>query len=662
MLFNCEITSANAASEKIKPSELPIEYFIKSAERRSAKISPNGKHLVVIASSKGKDVFAVINTKTNEIKTVIGVRGSGGNIDSVEWLNNERLIYTIYETSKSDKRRGGSGELYAVNLDGKKHDIVFGYRAGKSTKGTRLKKQKSSPASHEVIDYLKDDEEHVLIAYYPWKLYRNTWRVNPYAKTIIKKLNVYNGRLKKIETLPISLATPIVDSQGITRFSIGDNKDNESIISYRESKKSPWKEFSLRDFEGTNVYPFSFTKDDQSVYLTANVGNGTKALYLFNLKDKSIEKIFHDETIDMSFIASDFADKRMIYIATERDLPIYTYIEPDNKKSKLHKKLMKAFKGQDVIITSATKDTKQMVVYVYADNNPGDYFLFDTKTLEAKFLMSRNPWAFAEDFVTTESLNIITRDNQNIHAYLTKPADSNNNLPLVVYPHGGPHGVRDEWGYQGSVQLLASRGYAVLQVNFRGSSGFGKAFRNIGYGKWGTLMQDDLTDATLSVINDGIADPDRVCIYGASYGGYAALMGTVREPDLYQCAIGSVGVYDLPLMFEKGDIANYSKSGLAYLKDAVGDDLEDMKRRSPVYNVDKIKAEILLIHGTKDERVPIEQAHRLKDAFDAINKPYQWLELKNEGHGYADNKNKVNVYSTILDFLDKNIGSKATKN
>lgn len=652
--------SAQTNSSTGASTKLPIEYFTKNSEKRTAKISPDGKHIIVILKQKGKEVFGVVDTQKNEIVSLIGVRGSGGNIGDVSWVSNTRIVYSTYKIKKHDQRRNGSGELYAVNVDGSKHEIVFGHRAGGNGTTSRLKRKKSSYASHEILDYLDDDEKNILIAYYPWKVYGKYWRQNPEASTLIKKLNIYTGKLYSVDSLPISQATAIVDNQGVVRFAIGVNKNNDSVISYKKNKDADWREFSLDNFEGTNINPFSFSEDDQSVYLSANVGDGTRALYLFNLETKSIDKLFHDETIDMSRLVFDFSQRRIIYVATEKALPVYHYLEPTNIKSVLHKKLMDAFAGQDVVITSATKDGSKMIAFVYADNNPGDFYLFETKSLKAEYLMSRNSWVDPEHLVNTESISFTTRDNQMIYGYLTRPKNSVDALPpLVVYPHGGPHGVRDEWSYQWSVQLLANRGYAVLQVNFRGSGGFGKSFQHIGYGKWGTLMQDDVTDATQALIERNIVDPERICIYGASYGGYAALMGTVREPDLYKCAIGSVGVYDLPMMFKEGDIPNYSKSGLAYLKDAVGDNTDDLRKRSPVYNVDKIKANILLIHGTKDERVPIEQALRLKEAFDNINKSYGWLELRNEGHGYNNNENRKKVYQEILNFLDDNIGEKS---
>lgn len=226
---------------------------------------------------------------------------------------------------------------------------------------------------------------------------------------------------------------------------------------------------------------------------------------------------------------------------------------------------------------------------------------------------------------------------------------------LVVYPHGGPHGPRDFWRFDQDAQMLASRGYAVLQLNFRGSGGYGREFMYSGYRKWGLEMQDDLTDATNWAIESGLADAKRICIYGASYGGYASLMGIVKEPDLYQCAIGYVGVYSLPMMFEEGDITD-SQFGINYLNQALGTDQEDLKRRSLAYNVDKIKAAVFLVHGAKDERVPIEQAQFLMRQLDKRGYPYELMIKEKEGHGFYKEEHRLELYERMLTFLEKHIG------
>ena len=258
-----------------------------------------------------------------------------------------------------------------------------------------------------------------------------------------------------------------------------------------------------------------------------------------------------------------------------------------------------------------------------------------------------------------EPVEFIARDGLKIRGFLTTPKGAEEKrLPMVVVVHGGPHGVYDRYEFDWETQLFASRGYAVLQVNYRGSGGRGREFQGAGYGCWGREMQDDITDGVRWAIGDGVADPQRICIYGGSYGAYAALTGAFREPDLYRCAIGMAGVYDLQLMFEKGDIQSVER-GLNYLRKAVGTDDEELKRRSPVYNAEKIRAKVLLLHGKLDERAPFEHAKRMREALEKAGNPPEWSTEWGEGHGFFDEANRAAAYRRILEFLGKNLGAGA---
>lgn len=652
-IFLISVVAGNIAAAN-KPMKL--EDYTKLPEHRNVQISPDGKYLSVVFKKNGVDLLAILDKYSRKPLKVFRARGTGKGIGRVYWVNNSRLVYSLTEHKSWDKQIYDTGELVGVNVDGGRHEMIFGYSAGQKQVGSNIKKRKSSYGHHEIIDLLKEDEKHILITFYKWKLVGNYWRYDHNAIPVIYKLNVYTGKKKKSGILPYPSADGITDNNGDVRFAVSINKKNDYILSYKKDKNADWQDFSPKNFEGVRPYPLSFTADNNSVYLAANVGNGTRALYLFNLKDNAFEKVFHDEKVDISDYIDDFADRRIVAVGTSLAKPTYHYLDKKDPKAKLHKMLYSAFAGYDINITSVTDDRSEIIVQVYSDINPGDYYLFDTKSMKAEFLLTGRPWIDLEQLLPMQPMQFITRDEATIHGYVTLPREAKKNLPLVVLPHGGPHGVRDHWGFDWESQLLASQGYAVLQVNFRGSGGYGIDFQEAGYGKWGTLMQEDLTDATQALIEQGIADPQRICIFGASYGGYAALMGVVKDPDLYKCAIGSVGVYNLPMMFEEGDIAE-RESGLAFLYEVLGDNLEDQKARSPVYNVDKIKAQVLLIHGARDERAPIEQAESLMEAFDDVGKKYDWLELGNEGHGYYDEGNRVKVYSKVLEFLNKHIGS-----
>jgi dipeptidyl aminopeptidase/acylaminoacyl peptidase len=639
----------------VAAAELGVEDFVKLPSSRDAKISPDGKHLSLVLRKEGEDVLAVIDLATREPVSSFRVSGRTRAVGNVTWVNDERLVYTVTESYAWNKRRFSNGELIGVNVDGKKHKLIFGYRSGESTLNTKLRKNKANNGNQEIIDLLEGDDKHILIAFYPWRLIGNSWHNNPDAETLIYKLNVYTGKTKKVEALPYANAKAITDNQGNVRFAVAVDDSNHQVISYKPEVDSEWQEWSLQGFEGDYIRPLSFTADNQKVYVSANAGQSTRALYLFDFETNGFEKIKHDERVDITMLLRDYSGNRVVGVGTDLGLPKYSYIDSNDKKAKAHRMLMGAFRGQDIVITSATKDGALAVAYVYSDINSGNYYLFETESLQATYLASKRKWLDPKLMAQTDSMTFETRDGATIYGYVTLPKGKGKNVPLVVLPHGGPHGVRDYWGFDWEVQLLAHHGYGVLQVNYRGSGGFGLDFEESGHGKWGTMMQDDITDATKALIDSGVADSSRVCIYGHSYGGYAALMGAVREPELYRCVIGSMGVYDLPMMFKEGDIAD-RESGLAYLRQALGEDQEDLQSRSPAYNANKIKAEVLLIHGARDERAPIEQAESLQKALKQAGVPYQWLEIGNEAHGYYDEQNRLTVYSKVLAFLDANIG------
>ncbi len=255
-----------------------------------------------------------------------------------------------------------------------------------------------------------------------------------------------------------------------------------------------------------------------------------------------------------------------------------------------------------------------------------------------------------------QPVTIKARDGVVLHGYLTKPAaPAGKKLPLIVLPHGGPHGVHDTWGWDREVQYLAYHGYAVLQVNYRGSNGYGQKFQDLGYRNWGTTMQDDLADSVQWAEQQQNIDPARVCTYGASYGGYAALENVIRYPALYKCAIGYVGVYDLTLQAKYSDTRR-SASGRNYLDIVLGDDKQELEKYSPAYNADKIQVPVFIAYGGKDQRVVPENAKELMAAMDKIGKHYDSMFEPYEAHGFIKPEHKYELYTRILQFLDANIG------
>jgi dipeptidyl aminopeptidase/acylaminoacyl peptidase len=325
----------------------------------------------------------------------------------------------------------------------------------------------------------------------------------------------------------------------------------------------------------------------------------------------------------------------------------------------LYRKLEAAFPGHAVRITSATRDGRLLVAKVWSERSPGDFYLFDTRDMRADLIFSSRAWFDQNATATTREVEFGARDGLPLHGYLTVAAGVEaKNLPMVVLPHGGPYGFFDQWEFDDDAQLLAQAGYAVLRPNFRGSGNYGWDYLKAGAREWGGAMQDDLTDATRWAIAQKIADPKRICIYGASYGGYAALMGVAREPDLYRCAVGYVGVYDLVMMHrQKSRAATWLGN---WENDWVGD-RGDLAGVSPTGLAAKIRAPVLLVAGGEDETAPIQHSTRMERALKAAGVPVETYYVDTEGHGFYTEAHRREFYVRLLDFLSRNIGGAKAK-
>ncbi|OBT04814.1 peptidase S9 [Shewanella sp. UCD-FRSSP16_17] len=609
-----------------------INDFSRSPEFYNVKISPDGKHLAVLINTDGRKTLTFLDSKTYEVTASLG----GEKRDQVAdyyWVNNERVIVQVEQVRGSLAKPASYGEIYAVNFDGKKGRMIFGYRAKTpSGKGGFL------------LDTLEGQDKYVLI---------RSQALSRRSDVIpeVLRLNVYNGRTRKVKRAPMPYSQFLVDHNGNPRFVTGTDDDFTSRLFYSTGKGDKWSPFGSA-FEGT-FEPIAFTDDNNSIYALKSEDGGPKGLFHYNLNTKKETELYRSSLVDPTYTISSKLNE--VYgLRIDEDYPAYIYLTPDSKEALLHKSLVKAFNGDTVLVSSTTKDGKLAVVHVSSDQNPGQFYLFDTESMEAKKLLDARSWIKPSEMAMTEPFRIKTKDGLILNGLITKPQGKDQDLPTVIYPHGGPH-VRDYWGFDPTVQMLANRGYAVVQVNFRGSTGYGDNFMEAGYGHWGTKIQDDILLATNYAVQEGIADKNRMCIYGVSFGGYSALQSSIRQPDKFKCAIGYAGVYDLEMLYKEGDVKNHTW-GDAYLDTTLGSDKSQLKLQSPAQNVTNLKVPVLIIHGEDDERAPIEHAESLKEALDAAEYPYEWLVKNKEGHGFYKEENVLEANKKILSFLDKYIG------
>lgn len=640
---------------------LPLEHFAKHGDYLNMKLSPDGKHLAARVRSDGRTFLLILSSE--DMSVVGGVKpGNNDVVHSATWVNNERFVYELAEKPHYLDRPIPTGELFAQNIDGSQSSMIYGYRAGDAQTGTRIATRKDTYATQEILNVLENDDKHVLIIEHPWTLEGNTWYDKRDKLPVISLLNVYTGRKKKLESLPHPGADALANDQGEIQFISWRDQLGTTHSAYRADNEAPWQDMSSVFSLDSSLNPRGISHDGKRVYLSGR--SGDKRLYtLFSLDIASgeIERIFVDHETDIESWLTD----------TDTGLPAvgisfpgkstYHYPSTLSPMGKIHKMLVSAFGGQTVQINSSSEGNKQFLVHVSSDVNPGEFYLFERKNMKARFLWANRSWIDPANMAKKHPVNLLARDDTPLSGYLTLPAaqpDKEDTLPsLVVMVHGGPHqsGTRDFWDYDSEVQMLANRGHAVLQINFRGSDGYGQNFIESGYRQWGGKMIEDIIDATRWTIDNKYVDGDRICIYGASYGGYAALMAAAKSPALYQCAIGYVGVYDLHTMFTESDIPG-NWGGKAYLRKVLGTDKQQLDAYSPVNYADQIEASVMLIHGSQDKRVPEVNAELMKEKLEAADNAPVYLRYRQSGHGVWNEESRIEMYQGMLDFLDSSVG------
>ena len=420
--------------------------------------------------------------------------------------------------------------------------------------------------------------------------------------------------------------------------------------------RSEWREIDRFEGFGNGWSDIGFTEDNSKLYVTSNLGQDTYTISLFDPETGMMEEVFANEGTDVTSIG---------FTPTGEPITVlYNDIDTKPKRHYLNKKweqtiegLKAAFDVDYVGIASMSEYAEKIVLTISSDTNPGEYYLYDTIKNTVTYLGSTRPWIDPKTMSPMQPVSFEARDGETIYGFLTVPLDSDGkNLPLIVNPHGGPFGIQDRWGFNPETQYFANQGYAVMQINFRGSGGYGKRYQKIGYKRWGLEMQDDISDGVQWAIDQGIADKNHVCIYGASYGGYATMAGITLTPELYRCAVNYVGIWDLEMLY-KQDGRWDDQMGRWFRNHVIdiNEDKEQLRKTSPSYHIDKIKAPLFIVHGRKDYNVRIEQAETLMDALDEKDIPYEVMIKKEEGHGFVLEENRIELYQKMGEFFRENL-------
>jgi dipeptidyl aminopeptidase/acylaminoacyl peptidase len=599
------------------------------------------------------DVMSLAVLRMQDMQAIRVTRLTDGeSVGEFYWVGPNRLMYNSAKNFGTYASPFGTGEWYAMDADGGRPRTLVSYAGGGATGRSKMV---HSNEFYTMLEPLPDDESKALV------------QLNeglPGGRNAVVAIDTVTGRRQILAKAPRDDCVMVLDAKHQPRFAnCIENKDeklgyDEHTELYRLDGEDKWTriEHAKDDVRSMQVLG---TAADGRIYALASDGRMPAAFGVLDPATDTFHTLYQDPVAGIHDYLYAADESTVVGVVTMPGAPHVELVDRQHPDAGVYAALSKAFPGELVDVTSATRDGSKIVVNIHSDTDPGQLYLYDRDTGNVRFLMKSRPGLDPARMAHVLPFSFKARDGKTIYGYLTVPRGESRDLPTIIHPHGGPIGIRDDWGFDWESQLLANRGYLVVQVNFRGSGGYGKAFEDAGHGEWGRKMQDDLTDATHWVVEQGYADPKRMCIYGASYGGYASLMGAAKEPALYRCAVGYVGVYDLNMMFHRGDISERD-SGRRYLKRTLGDDVPELRQRSPAYLADRIQVPVFLAAGLKDVRAPYQQTEAMRDGLKAAGHPADAVILQpGEMHGFYEEDANLNLYTKMLSFFDKYIGSGA---
>jgi dipeptidyl aminopeptidase/acylaminoacyl peptidase len=596
--------------------QVSLKDFFRNPEKTGFDISPDGLNLAFMAPVNNR--LNVFIQKTGEDFYTQLTHETERDLAGFFWVGNNRILFL--------KDEGGDENfaLFGVNIDGS-NLIPLTQEPGVRT---------------QMIDSLEEDLEHVIVG-----LNKRDARVfDAY------RLNINTGEQTLIAENPGNISAWMTDNDGKLRLAITTDQTNNSIL-YREKEEDEFKEVLTTNFKESFAPQFFDYNNKSVVYGTSNIGRDKSALIKYDLAaGKEIEQLFIDEHNDITGVGRSKKRKTITSVYWYGEKLNRHYFDEESKS--IFEFLEKALPDVELRISSMNKNEDKMIIRTFSDKSRGAYYFFDKGTQELSLVQEVSPWIDANIMADMTPIEYQSRDGLTIHGYLSLPKGVDpTNLPVVVNVHGGPW-ARDHWLFNPEVQFLANRGYAVLQMNFRGSTSYGRAFWEASFKQWGQTMQNDVSDGADWLVKQGVADPSRIAIYGGSYGGYATLAGLTYTPDLYCCGVDYVGVSNLFTFMET--IPPYWSQYLEMLYEMVGHpekDKEMLAAFSPSINADKIKAPLFVAQGANDPRVKKSESDQMVEAMRARGVDVEYLVKENEGHGFHNEENRFEFYEAMEKFL-----------
>ena len=621
---------------------IPLDTFIKKPQFAGLQISPNGKKLAVLAPIRGRMNVVIMeleDLKAHKPQPKALTGYTDEDVSSFMWANDERILYFM------DKDGSESFGIFGVNIDGSMARVLV------PPLEMQIKNGKARVRYARVLDRLPEEDDYILVV-------TNERRA---SYPDVYKMNIYNSKEKKlVQRNPGNVGSWFTDWDGkVVGASYQDEEELEGGFMLLNEETGELEEVTRVAWDAPTFGPAGLTGDGENGYVSSTINpDGTArdkaAIYRYNFKTRTFgELVYEHDVVDCCGLMQNRKKRDMIGITYMVGIPEQVYL--DERWKGIMNGINQALPNTKNGISSMDENETVAIVAAGTSQQPTRYYLYDFEKNSLEWLVDSRPWIDAKQMAEIKPVQFKARDGRTLHGYLTLPAGSDGkNLPMVINPHGGPW-ARDGWGFNWETQMLANRGYAVMQVNFRGSTGFGRDHMESSWKQWGQAMQDDVTDGVLWAVEQGVVDKDRVCIYGGSYGGYATMAGLTFTPDLYKCGINYVGVTDIGLLFETAPDA---WGELETMKKMVGDpdtEKEFLEEWSPTNHADKIKVPVFMAYGLQDPRVSIRHAREMERAMKKNDVEYELMVKKNEGHGFRKTENMHDFYSRVESFLAENL-------
>lgn len=660
------LLAVTIAAASTDPAAIPVADFYKRPLMSYAVLSPSGKHVAALMKGgpNGREGLVIIDTVDTTKSKGLAVFADA-DVAWVRWVNDERLVFGVTDLKLTGGEELGGG-LFAVDREGResaknliRRHLAQDERYGVGRAGSLLSEASTGlSVFHRFHSVLRDGSHDVIVQR------RNIDHEYKTLGTSLLRLNTTNGRTKLITgDAPDFVVAWALDHRSNVRAAL-QVRDGKSQLYWRASEDAQWKRVSeWRTLDGGDKAAFPLAVDAANrLYVSAQQTGADDT-----------------ETLSRVSMASTTIEWKPLLALKGYDFHGSLVFRPDGEIAGIHylvdargshwfdagmKALQTSIDGAlvgkiNVLDCGNCVDPKVILVESYSDRQAVEWYLFDVTAKRLSRLAKSRPWLDSQLMAAREMVRITARDGLSIPAHVTKPAGRKGPLPTIILVHGGPHARGGEWEWEADSQFLASRGYLVIEPEFRGSVGFGAKHYKAGWKQWGLAMQDDLADAANWAIKQGMTDAKRICIAGASYGGYATMMGLIKNPELFKCGVNWVGVSDIDLLYTarwSDTTDQYKEYGMPTL---IGDrekDREQLNQTSPLKQAAKLTQPILLAYGGEDVRVPIAHGIAMRDALAKHNKNLEWTSYKDEGHGWVLEANRIDFWTKVEKFLGKYLG------